>query len=220
MVQPTTPDNINKWTNTDPTSLVQMSQSMGDSVQTALNKRERYNYVWPTVSEQNAETGMVQGSTGYQVDIKTEYIYDNGAWRPTLAYAEFASASTSVINSAFVNFGNLTIDNTYSTSTTFAVASTNSITLVDPGIYSISAYCIADAAMGATVSFALLSSDPSPLVSASQLMRGPFAADNVAGLAMPFYRTVASSQTIYFTYRQNSAGTRTISARVRVGRIG
>lgn len=99
MVQPTSPDNINKWTNSDPTSIAQASQSQGDSVQAALNKRQRYGFVWPTATERTAQTGMVQGSLGYQRDTDVNYFYDGAQWTPSVVRF-FGTQLTAVANTA------------------------------------------------------------------------------------------------------------------------
>jgi hypothetical protein len=81
MVSPTSPDNISRWEIGDPASLVQMSQTMGDSIQAAFAKRERYFFTWANQSERDAQTGMVAGSMGDQIDIQADYIYTGSAWR-------------------------------------------------------------------------------------------------------------------------------------------
>lgn len=223
MVLATSPDGISYWTSTDlggdiPTE----SSTQATSVQNALNKRQRYTYGWANASARTGQTGMTTGSTGYQIDTKTEYIYEGGVWRLATPYCEFVSPDTSVTNSVFTNMGALSIDATNSTSTTFATStgSDNKITFAQPGIYNVGFYAVADAAMGATVSFVLASTVADPTDGANQLMRAPFAADNVAGLAIPALLIPSANYSIYFYYRQNSAGTRTIHGRMRVARIG
>lgn len=81
MTQLTSPDNIAKWTLQDPGSFVQASQTQGDSVQAALAKRQRFTYVWANDSERTSQTGMVEGSLGYQIDTQVDWIYRNSNWR-------------------------------------------------------------------------------------------------------------------------------------------
>lgn len=81
MTEATTPDNITKWTISDGASLVQMSQAMGDSIQVALDKRQRYEFVWQDAADRDAQTDMVEGSKGYQIDTETDWIYDGANWR-------------------------------------------------------------------------------------------------------------------------------------------
>lgn len=81
MTELTSPDNIVKWTNADSGSLIQASQTQGDSVQAALSKRERYEFVWANDAERTAQTGMAEGSRGYQIDSRTDYLYRTSSWR-------------------------------------------------------------------------------------------------------------------------------------------
>ena len=80
MVDQTSPDDIAIWQKGDPASLMQMSATMAASVQDALNNRSRYNYVWDDAADRTAQTGMINGSAGYQIDTKGEYVYDGAQW--------------------------------------------------------------------------------------------------------------------------------------------
>jgi hypothetical protein len=222
MTDPTSPDNIVRWTNSDPASLVSESQAQGDSIQLALAKRERYTFVWANSSERNAQTGMVAGSLGYQVDTKTEYIYDSSSWRIQLPYAEFGSSDVSVATGTYVGFGSIDIDAGQSTSTTFALGSaSNYITIVEPGIYSINVFAVADTAVGSGIAFTAIGTHPNMTFDFSyQIARGPYAADNVAMTNLGFYRVAGANQNIYFYHRHNAGSSRTIGADIRVGRLG
>jgi hypothetical protein len=81
MTQLTSPDNIAKWTLQDPGSFVQASQTQGDSVQAALANRQRYSYVWANDAARTSQTGMVEGSTGYQIDTQVDWVYRSSNWR-------------------------------------------------------------------------------------------------------------------------------------------
>lgn len=60
--------------------------TLAASVQTAFTKRQRYSYAWSNVTGRNNQTGMAAGSTGYQRDTKTEYVYDGVSWVESVKY--------------------------------------------------------------------------------------------------------------------------------------
>lgn len=96
MSEVTSPDNIVKWTLADPVSLTQESQSQAASIQAAFSKRERYTYMWNNAGEMAAQTGMTEGSLGYQIDTQYEYIYRSSNWR--LFNARMQSFTPNIIN--------------------------------------------------------------------------------------------------------------------------
>lgn len=215
MVQPTSPDNINKWTNGDPTSLVQMSQSMGDSIQTAFNKRQRYTYVWPTSAERTAQTGMVQGSLGYQVDTKSDYIYDASAWRLQLSHIEFTSTGNTADGGPY-GIGTFTMDATNTTDSSMATALGNgTITVLRPGIYAISSLTLfGTAATGRT--FIDLAVPNPTLYQRVSIVVG----EDAGALSMPNARIVAANTIIGFTAFKTTGTTIAPTNRVRITRMG
>jgi hypothetical protein len=56
---------------------------MAASMQAALAIRSRYDFVWTNVGDRNAQTGMVDGSRGYQIDTGYDYKYNGTSWRNT-----------------------------------------------------------------------------------------------------------------------------------------
>ncbi len=70
-----------------------------------FKKRERFDFTWANSSERTGQTGMIQGSRGYQEDTKAEYAYDGSTWRLTALPARSFTPS-------FTNFtlGNGTIN--------------------------------------------------------------------------------------------------------------
>jgi hypothetical protein len=220
MTQVTT-HGITKWTNDDPASMVQMSQAMGDSVDAALGKRERFDFTWVNSSERTAQTGMVQGSRGYQIDTKTEYLYDNSQWRLGLPYAEFSFAVKTIPNAVYTALGQATIDNAASTSTTFvtAPAGDGRFLIVDPGVYGFSIY--AEQPGGAPIdgqSHVVVSSSPAGV--GVQYTRGYFTGGQSAMVPMPFMYLTSANTTLYVSCFQNIGASTTIEARLRIGRFG
>lgn len=221
MVSATTPDGIAAWTATDPGSFITESQTQASSIQAALSKRQRYTYQWASTAAQTAQTGMVEGSTGYRTDTKTQYIYENSTWRLFTPYAEFVSADVSVVNTTFVNAGAISIDTANSNSTSFVTSSgSNFITFSDPGIYAISVIAAMDTPAGATVSYVLASRSGTASNAAPQLGRGPFSMDSVAALSLSPVWLPSGSLNVWFYYRQNTSAARTMGCRIKVARLG
>lgn len=219
MTQSTSPDNLALWTLQDGASLTGPSQALGNSVQNALNKRQRYDFVWPTSAERTAQTGMVQGSRGYQVDTKSEYSYDNSAWRLALSHAEF-TASVSTGNNTLTNAGVFTIDSSKSTDTTFVTPSTSGILLVaSPGIYAISTVTATTSAIPMTSRAFLDLAYSSGLADIQRV--SIVVGEDRGSLASPNVRVTTANQTIYFQHFINIASPpNTVSTRARITRIG
>ena len=78
----TSPDNIVYWTTApiDPASLVAESAAQATSIQNALLTRQGQYYRWANSAARTAQTGMVYGSKGFQVDTGIEYFYDGTNW--------------------------------------------------------------------------------------------------------------------------------------------
>lgn len=221
MVDATSPDGIALWTNADPVSLVQESQTQGATIQAALNKRERYDFVWANSSERTSQTGMVQGSRGYQIDTKSEYIYDNSAWRLALPYAEFTMAAKIIPTAVYTTMSPLVYQSAPSTSATMITASPTSgaFVIVDPGVYGFSIY--AQEAGGAAIT------GQSHIVVAdtvtgtnTQYTRGYFTGGQSAMAPMPFFRTTTANTTIYILAYQDTGSNKNINGTLRIGRFG
>lgn len=217
MVDATSPDGIALWTNSDPVSLVQESQTQGATIQAALNKRERYDFVWAISSERTSQTGMVQGNRGYQIDTKSEYIYDNSAWRLNTPHAEF-TASKSIPTASQVGIGTLSIDSPASTSSTFVTAiADGQIRIVEPGIYGITiSVDWGTAASGDTR--VDISTVPPPSESGT-IVRG-FISSTVrfVSASVPNKRITAANTDIYFHIVQTIGANKTANSRVYVTR--
>lgn len=77
----TSPDSIYYADGTTPASIATITAAIATSVQNALNVRETKSYSWADETSRNAQTGMVAGEIGYQVDTDIYYIYSGSAWR-------------------------------------------------------------------------------------------------------------------------------------------
>lgn len=220
MVQYTSPDAIAMWDNGDPASIVQESQTQGASVQSALSKRERFDFVWANSAERTGQTGMVQGSRGYQIDTKTEYLYDNSNWRLALSYGEYNQGSPqSIPNAVETSLTGLTIVPTSSTDSTFVSVNsvTGAITIVTPGVYSLSLVIGMSGGVGAT-SYAAFRPDTTgtlPPLSGAGFNAGG------ATVALPFLRTTVANYQLHPRMYQSSGGpSSTLYTILRVGRLG
>lgn len=214
----TSPDQIVKWTNTDPASLVTESQAQGDSVQAALNKRQRYDYVWPTSAERSAQTGMAQGSRGYQADTRTEYIYDNSVWRLTIPYAKFDFSGGTITTSTWTYLPLVSVNVSESTDTTFVTyTSAGKMVVANPGLYSVSIYLRYSSTGGSwgVNSLRFIDLHAGNVAAGdipSQIMRGAnIGQDNTIPFAMPNLRVVAANQTYTIDFFQSSGVTQTIA---------
>lgn len=216
----TTPDSIAKVTNEGPASLVQMSQAMGDSVQAAFLKRMRYDYVWVNSAARTAQTGMTQSSRGYQLDTKTEYIYDNSNWRIALSYGEWTQGSAqSIPNVNETILTGLTLSASASTDSTFVNVnnSTGVITFINPGIYAMS-LTIGITGSSGTVHYGSIRPDTTTTLPPISL--SPFTA-GATTVAVPFLRVpVANYQLWPIMYHSGGSGQTTAYVILRIGRLG
>jgi len=104
----TSPDNI-YFADTGTTSNdVNVSAAEATSVQAALNRRQGSSYQWANAAARTAQTGMVNGSLGYQEDTKTYWSYDGIIWKPLIAPATSYTASFTGLT-----VGNGVINNTW-----------------------------------------------------------------------------------------------------------
>lgn len=210
----TSPDNIFFPDTSTPWATTSDFSVNASSVQTALNFRQRYEFVWATSTQRTAQAGMRVGDTGFQLDTKSEYIYDTGGWRLKFSYVEY-SGSGSVTTSTYVA-PVLSVNSGNSTDTTFTSnPSAGVITFAQPGIYSIAVIEAQSGGSSGTTNFALITSD----VAHTQFISiAPFTA-LVANANAPFFRTTAANTSIYIWIFQSSGSTQTVATTVRIGRF-
>lgn len=191
---------------------VAISALEGSSVAALMRNRERFDFTWADASERGAQTGMVQGSRGYQEDTKTEYLYDSSAWRLAIPYIEFSASTLAMSASTWLASSGWSVDATRSTDTTMVTVSGGVFTFVRAGIYSISTNA-AVTTPGTTV-FQLLSTDAAHLATVS--IAGFVA--NVSTLNVP-YRITADNTSLYL-WAYNTSASDLSDRRVRIVRLG
>lgn len=217
-----TANGIVKWTRKDPASIVQASQAQGDSIDAQLALRERYDFVWASQAERTAQTGMTQGSRGYQVDVKAEYIYDNSLWRLAFGYYEGTSTSgttttatasyiTSFTESSSTTDSNMVIGNT---------GGATAVTFLQVGLYSI---CLigkesSNAACGGQ-SQLVISSANTFANSAGRISNNLFGGALMSTCVLPYYRVTAANTSLYFYFYNEAGANRNINATVSIGRL-
>lgn len=214
----TTPDSLYYPVGTDGVApLHTVLANMQTSVQTAMSKRQRTSYVWTNQAARDAQTGMTAGSTGYQLDTKTEYVFNGTIWQIGTPYAEFSGTTQTGDSNGYKAFTGLALDTATSTTTTdITTTGSNFITLVNPGVYSLSMYTTVSAA---TTGFTMVGTSTSATTDlAPQLSRGPFVSDNVSTLSLPLYRSTVANQNLYFYFRIPT-GINNIVPRIRIGRV-
>lgn len=212
----TSPDNIFYEDGATGYSDATNASMQATSIQSALNFRQQYNFVWANAAARTAQTGMVQSSTGYQLDTKTPYIYDNSAWRLQIQYAEYVQASQTLANNSQVGPTTLTINSGTSTDTTFTSAASGSVTFVNPGIYAISWNVNASAATGTNGYCGIYATSahlPADIISLNGFTQGS------TTVVVPFYRITAANTTLWFFMYQNSGSSLATTGTIRIGRL-
>ena len=204
---------------------VAISAAEGSSVANLMKNRERFDYTCADSTERTGQTGMVQGSRGYQEDTRTEYIYDSSAWRLAVPYAEYTASISSAAESTLLLAGNFSVDSTNSTDTTMVtLPSSGAINIVRPGIYSISSFTrlrVPD------------DSGPDPATSRSFveisippgyeniLQRQPIPTlEDSGSLALPTLRVTAANSVYQFVVFKQTGDTNTlVKTRIRIARL-
>lgn len=207
-----------------PYSAATISSSEASSLAALMGNRERYSYEWANAGARGAEVGMRQGSLGYQVDTRTEYIYDSGAWRPSFAYYE--GNATSAVTPTGQDRGagsasGLTIDSSASTDQTFITTNTSTIRFTRTGIYSINMASKETGNNACTGQTQIVISE-SPLFSSvpARLANGMFSGALMASATVPFYPVYAPGSQLYIHFYNDSGANRTIASKVSIGRLG
>jgi hypothetical protein len=77
----TSPDSIYYADGTTPASLADITSAIATSVQNAFNVREMQSFSWANSTAKSAQTGMIIGDIGYQIDNATFYIYNGSSWK-------------------------------------------------------------------------------------------------------------------------------------------
>jgi hypothetical protein len=186
------------------------------SVQTALSLRQRYSFIWANDAARLAQTGMTEGSIAYQVDSKTEYQYENGIWRLGTPHVEFTS-SASIPNASPTLAGVFSVDNTRTSAPTMATPFSNGVINVSlPGIYAISTRTLLGAA--ATNRTFIEGFDDTAGLGLSRVSIG--VGEDEGTLSVPNAYIIVPNTRLRFNVFQQTGGTRTVSTRLRITRIG
>lgn len=214
----TSPDDIWYTSRNDFYSAEAISANEASSVQAALSKRERFDFVWANESERSDETGGVQGARGYQVDSKTEYIYDNSSWRLASPLIQLDFNSVTANPGVRQNVGQTTINSTVSSSTDFVSPMNQYVKLDEPGIYSIQERVTLDSG---NISFtsgshAMFTRDDSSTAPSEAI--APFVA-NVAMPILSYHRTTSPGEALYFWIRHYESSELTFSGWIRIARV-
>lgn len=203
---------------------VAISAAEGSSIANLMKNRERFDYTWADTTERTAQTGMVQGSRGYQEDTKTEYIYDNSAWRLSLPYAEYTTTVSNVPDGIAVLLGTYVIDSAQSTDSSMLIMpSTGIIRFVNAGIYSVQSHTqlrnSGDTTWAAVtarsfIDLGLLSTDP---IHRSMVGAG----EDQISFSMPNLRVPANNTDYQHTiFKTNGNSTTLVKTRLRIARLG
>ena len=194
---------------------VAISAAEGSSVANLMKNRERFDYTWADSTERTGQTGMVQGSRGYQEDTKTEYIYDNSVWRLATPYIEFTGGTQSLSGSGVPDASSgWSVSTTNSTDTTLVTVSGGTFTFVRAGIYSIMV----------TGSLSALGSIPYQNVTTDSagnqhVSIGPFSGLPVGTVSIPAFRIASDNTPLYF-WITNTVASDYTNRTVRITRIG
>lgn len=121
----------------DPDQTAGSGNMMMSAVADALNKRQRFDFVWATQTQQDNQLGMMQGSRGYRTDLKSEWTFDGGAWRLATPYIQYGGAAYPATGDAGTPLGGWTVDNSRSTDTTLVTVTGHEIKFHKAGLYSV-----------------------------------------------------------------------------------
>jgi hypothetical protein len=215
----TSPDNIYMLDKSGSASLVQESQTQGATIQAAFNKRQRYDFVWPTSAERGVQTGMAQGSRGYQVDTKSEYLFDGGNWRLAIPHAEYTATKTIPnAGSASTAVGTFSQDSSHTTDTGFSTATSDgTITLANPGLYSFSA----NVDFGTPTITARFFVELTTSSGSIYLARAVGNSDTFISVALPnLFLEVSNFQITLGAYQASGSSRSGVASRLRVTRLG
>ena len=195
---------------------VAISAAEGSSVADLMKNRERFDYTWADSTERTEQTGMVQGSRGYQEDTKSEYLYDNSAWRLALPYAEFNASKSLADTPGGANpVGVFSIDSTQSNDSTFAVpGGDGEITLTQPGIYAVS--CLTN--MGGTATSRSFMQVDLGGVALQRL--SIVVGEDYGSVSVPNCRTVSTGVIMRILLFKQTGATATVITRLRIARMG
>lgn len=204
------------------------SATQASSIHNQFALRERYDFQWANDAERQAQTGMVQGSRGYQSNTRSEYLFDSAAWRLAVPHTEWTFTSAANAAGGVNPVGPFQIDAATSTSQNQAAASSTpksgQIIIADPGVYAYSATLgsvgsPAPGFSGRTFLDLSYSSDTSlapPIVNRTSIAVG----EDRGTITVPNLRTTIPNQPIFLSYFHSNSTTISVSGRARLTRLG
>lgn len=196
-----------------PMSISQIGAQQAANLAALMGNRERFDYVWDNSTQRGQQAGMRQSSRGYQLDTKTEWMFDAGAWRLALPYVEFKGGSLSIAAQEYKAQTGWSVDSAMSTDASLVTVSGNVFTFARAGIYAIS--CTASLGITGDNAFQNYTTDSAHLEHVS--ISGFFG--NVGTLAIPFFR-IAADDTPLWLWAYNSIASNITDRTVRIGRLG
>lgn len=195
-------------------SAAAISSAEASSVAALMARRQRFDYYWATATQRTAQSGMNQGSRGYQVDTKTEYLYDNSAWRLATPYIEFDGGSQAIPGTGTpTGLTGWSVNGTNSTDTTIVTVSGQVLTFVRPGLYSL--MVTASISAIGTTPYMTITED---LAGNNHVSIGPFVVP-VGTISIPNYRVSAANTPLYL-WAANTVASNVTQRKVRITRIG
>lgn len=191
-----------------------ISSAEGSNLANLLKNRQRFDFEWANAAARGAQTGMVQGSRGYQIDTKTEYLYDAGQWRLAIPYIEFSSTDQVIADDNTYGQTGWSVDTSRSTDQDMVTVSGNEFTFTQAGLYIVAVKCSGvSGSIFATTSFSALTQE-SPVEEYFAI--SGFTA-GVSTLSTP-YRAISDGTSLYLWYGNKAV---TLSGRrVRILRMG
>lgn len=207
-----------------PYSAATISSQEATTLADLMSRRERYSYEWANAGARGAEVGMRQGSLGYQVDTRTEYIYDSGGWRLSFGYVEANAVSlpTTTGTSRIVSGATpITFDTSASTDTTMVTTGGVSITFQRVGIYSVNLASKETGNNACTGQSQVVISTASTFAEVpGRLANGMFSGALMASAALPFFSVSSPGASLYFFFYNDSGADRTVASKITIGRMG
>lgn len=212
----TTPDNIYYQDAATLYGGAATSATEASSIQTAFNSRQMFTFRWADASARTGQTGMRQGDTGYQIDTRTSYVYDNSVWRLSVSHAVFDSSSVNYTSGVDTAVGTLSYNSGLSTDNTFITSdgvTSGLLTVAQPGIYAIGSISIFTSNTPTSVGFRVGTIGAVPYFQAvSTIGRASF-------LSIPNVRVTAANTQFWFTATQNIGSTQAGTTQLRITRI-
>lgn len=207
-------------------SVAQIGALQAANLANLMGNRERFDYDWANAAARNAQTGMTQGSRGYQRDTRAEWIFDLGGWRLALAHVELTASRQVQFNAVQYFVGAFSIDSAASTDTSLVTTpSEGTIRFVNSGVYALSSTTRLrrgdtwEPATGRTFLNLSVFPDIEDIIQRTSIAAG----EDTGSLSVPNVRVPVADYGVYMhVYKTTATETTDLRAetRVRITRIG